>query len=269
MKESTPGSPAHTPAESAGTPSPLSHPRQLAVEVRGVRKSYGSQAVLTGIDWEVPAGTVAALLGINGAGKTTLVSILTTLLTPDEGTAFVAGIDVRRQPARARERLTVTGQNVTVDPILTGIENLALVAALRHQRHPKSVATNLAERFGLAEAGGKRVGTYSGGMKRRLDIAMSLIGEPEVVFLDEPTTGLDPGGRRDVWAFIDELRTAGRTIVLTTQYMEEATRLADSVALLHGGVIAAQGDRQAILDAAGGAPDLEAAFLALTEGSAA
>ncbi|MDR3359622.1 MAG: ATP-binding cassette domain-containing protein [Bifidobacteriaceae bacterium] len=235
-----------------------------AVIATGLRKSFGQLEVLKGVDIQVEAGTVFALLGSNGAGKTTTVNILTTLLKPDAGQARVAGFDVVRQPRQVREAITVTGQNVTVDPILTGLENLALIATLRHIARPKRVAAELAERFGLAKASNKPAGTYSGGMKRRLDIAMSLIGQPEVIFLDEPTTGLDPAGRREVWAAIEQLAEAGATVVLTTQQMEEAAKLADGIVLLHDGVIAAKGTPDDILRAAGGAPDLETAFLALT-----
>ncbi|MDR1118463.1 MAG: ATP-binding cassette domain-containing protein [Bifidobacteriaceae bacterium] len=241
-----------------------------AVAVRGLRKAFGAQEVLRGLDLEVPAGTVFALLGANGAGKTTTVSILTTLLGADAGTARVAGFDVALEPARVREAVTVTGQNVAVDAVLTGLENLTLIARLRHVPRPKRVAAELAERFGLADAAGRRAGTYSGGMKRRLDIAMSLIGDPLVVFLDEPTTGLDPGGRREVWAAVDGLAALGKTVVLTTQHMEEAARLAELVAVLHGGVAVAAGRQEEILEAAGGAADLETAFLRLTgQGEAA
>ena len=234
------------------------------IVVNQLRKAFGEQDVLTGLDFTVEAGSVFALLGRNGAGKTTTISILTTLLKPDSGTARIAGYDVVREAAQVRRVITVTGQSVAIDPILTGLENLELIAKLRHIKHPKAVASGLVEQFGLADAAGKRASTYSGGMKRRLDIAMSLIGEPQVIFLDEPTTGLDPAGRRDVWGFVDSLKTAGRTIVLTTQYMEEAARLADRIGLLHNGVISVTGDSDAILTAAGGAPDLESAFLTLT-----
>jgi ABC-2 type transport system ATP-binding protein len=240
-----------------------------AVAIQGLRKSFGRHEVLCGLDMEVPIGCVFALLGVNGAGKTTTVSILATLLRPDAGTVRVAGLDVVRDAAHVRERITVAGQNATVDPVLTGLENLALIARLRHVHHPNAVAASLIERFGLSDAATKPARTYSGGMRRRLDIALTLIGEPQVVFLDEPTTGLDPAGRHEVWAAIEELATYGRTVILTTQYMEEAARLASIVGVLHRGVITAIGDQQTVLEAAGGAPDLEAAFLALTAGDAA
>ncbi|MDR1152017.1 MAG: ATP-binding cassette domain-containing protein [Bifidobacteriaceae bacterium] len=235
-----------------------------AVQVTALRKAFGGHEVLRGLDLEVPAGEVFALLGANGAGKTTTVSILTTLLKADGGTARVAGFDVAREPARVRQAVTVTGQSVAVDGVLTGLENLTLIARLRHVPEPKRVAAGLAERFGLAEAADRRAATYSGGMKRRLDIAMSLIGDPRVVFLDEPTTGLDPGGRREVWAAVEGLAALGTTIILTTQYMEEAARLAGTVAVVHGGVAVETGRPEEILRAAGGAADLETAFLRLT-----
>ncbi|MDR1264130.1 MAG: ATP-binding cassette domain-containing protein [Propionibacteriaceae bacterium] len=240
------------------------------IVVEGLSQAFGTHEVLKGLDLTVASGSVFALLGTNGAGKTTTVSILTTLIKPDAGSARIAGLDVVKQAARVRQVITVTGQNVAIDPVLTGLENLALMARLRHVARPRRVAAELVEQFGLAEAAAKPAATYSGGMKRRLDIAMSLIGQPRVVFLDEPTTGLDPAGRRSVWAFIDELKTAGRTIVLTTQYMDEAARLADQIGLLHNGVISVSGDQRAILAAAGGAADLESAFLTLTgQGEAA
>ena len=238
--------------------------RAFAVEICGLRLAFGAHQVLKGLDLAVPEGAVCALLGINGAGKTTTVSVLATLRKPDAGSAQVAGFDVVRQPAKVRRAITVTGQNTTVDAVLTGLENLVMMARLRHVADPVTVASGLLEQFGLAGAAGKPAGTYSGGMKRRLDIAMSLIGDPKVIFLDEPTAGLDAAGRRDIWAFVQELATQGKTIVLTTQYMEEAARLASDIAVLHNGVIAAYGDQATIAEAAGGAPDLEAAFLALT-----
>jgi len=238
-----------------------------AVQIAGLSKSFGDNHVLRGLDLTVPPGVVYALLGANGAGKTTTISVLTTLLKPDSGQALVAGFDVVKQAAQVRQVITVTGQNVCVDTILTGKENLVLIARLRHVKQPGALADSLLERFNLADAAAKPVGTYSGGMKRRLDIAMSLIGDPQVVFLDEPTTGLDPSGRREVWATIKDMASQGRTIVLTTQYMDEAAQLADTIGVLIDGVIAVEGDHQAILDAAGSA-DLESAFLQLTEGDA-
>jgi len=238
-----------------------------AVQITGLNKTFGDNHVLRDLNLTVPQGIVYALLGANGAGKTTTISILTTLLKPDSGQALVAGFDVVKQAAQVREAITVTGQNVCVDTILTGKENLMLIARLRHVKQPAALADELLARFNLTDAAAKPVGTYSGGMKRRLDIAMSLIGDPQVVFLDEPTTGLDPAGRREVWATIKDLANQGRTIVLTTQYMDEAAQLADVIGVLIDGVIAVEGDHQAILDAAGSA-DLESAFLQLTEGDA-
>jgi ABC-2 type transport system ATP-binding protein len=234
-----------------------------AITLTGVTKSFGTQLVLDGISLEVPAGSVYALLGTNGAGKTTTISILTTLLQADSGAATVAGHDVATEPAAVRRAISMTGQNVTVDPVLTGLENLVLIGRLRHVADPKRVASELIERFGLASAAAKPTAAYSGGMKRRLDIAMSLIGEPEVVFLDEPTTGLDPAGRREVWDTVTGLASTGTTIMLTTQYMEEAAHLADTIAVLAGGRITASGTHDDILEVAGAA-DLESAFLALT-----
>jgi ABC-2 type transport system ATP-binding protein len=234
-----------------------------AITLTGVTKSFGTQLVLDGISLEVPAGSVYALLGTNGAGKTTTISILTTLLQADSGAATVAGHDVATEPAAVRRAISMTGQNVTVDSVLTGLENLVLIGRLRHVADPKRVASELIERFGLASAAAKPTAAYSGGMKRRLDIAMSLIGEPEVVFLDEPTTGLDPAGRREVWDTVTGLASTGTTIMLTTQYMEEAAHLADTIAVLAGGRITASGTHDDILEVAGAA-DLESAFLALT-----
>jgi ABC-2 type transport system ATP-binding protein len=234
----------------------------LAVEVRGLRKSFGPNKVLKGVDLAVPTGSVFALLGQNGAGKTTIISILTTLRAPSGGSATVAGYDVCRQADQVRQVITVTGQRVSIDPVLTGRENLALVARLRHQPSPKRVAADLLSQFGLTQAADKPAATYSGGMGRRLDIAMSLIGQPRVVFLDEPTTGLDPASRREVWAAIETMAESGSAVLLTTQHMEEAAHLARQIAVLHQGRIIAQGDHQAIL-VAGGADNLEDAFLNL------
>ena len=212
-----------------------------AVRVAGIRKSYGELEVLTGVDLEVAAGSIVALLGSNGAGKTTLVRILSTLLRADAGTATVAGHDVDAEPARVREAISLTGQFAAVDEILTGRENLVLVARLRHLPNPGAVADALLARFTLADAGGRRAGTYSGGMRRRLDIAMSLIGDPAVIFLDEPTTGLDPEARLEVWDAVRELAGRGTTVLLTTQYLEEAEQLADRIAILHRGRIIVDG----------------------------
>lgn len=212
-----------------------------AVEIVGLTKSYGDHAVLEGVDLSVPAGTVLALLGSNGAGKTTVVKILSTLLKADGGTAAVNGYDVATQPAKVRRSISLTGQFAAVDEILTGRENLVLVAQLRRVTDPGGVADGLLARFGLTDAGGRRVATYSGGMRRRLDIAMSLIGDPGVLFLDEPTTGLDPQSRLEVWKTVQELAGRGTTVLLTTQHLEEAEQLADRIAILHQGRIIADG----------------------------
>ncbi len=212
-----------------------------AIEIEGLTKSYGDQAVLRGVDLSVPCGTIFALLGSNGAGKTTVVKILSTLLKGDGGTATVHGYDVGAQPEKVRESISLTGQFAAVDEILTGRENLVLIAQLRHLRNHQAIADDLLTRFDLTDAAGKRVATYSGGMRRRLDIAMSLIGDPPVLFLDEPTTGLDPQSRIEVWRTVGELAGKGTTVLLTTQYLEEAEHLADRIAILHEGRIIADG----------------------------
>jgi ABC-2 type transport system ATP-binding protein len=216
-------------------------PSQAAVAATGLRKSFGDQVALDGIDLEVAEGTIFALLGPNGAGKTTAVKILSTLLKADAGTATVAGFDVATQPAKVRESLSLTGQFAAVDEILSGRENLLLVARLRRVPDAGQVADALLARFQLTEAANRRVATYSGGMRRRLDIAMSLIGNPPVIFLDEPTTGLDPQGRIEVWNSVKELAGKGTTVLLTTQYLEEAEHLADRIAILDQGRIIADG----------------------------
>lgn len=208
-----------------------------AISAAGITRSFGSVPVLRGVDFSVDPGSVFALLGANGAGKTTLVRILATLLTPDSGTADVGGHDVRTAAAMVRECISLTGQFTAVDDTLTGHENLALVARLRHLPKPNGVADDMLERFALTEAGTRRAGTYSGGMRRKFDIAMSLVGNPPVVFLDEPTTGLDPQARLDVWSMIRDLAAGGATVLLTTQYLDEAEHLADRIAILHDGVI--------------------------------
>jgi ABC-2 type transport system ATP-binding protein len=207
--------------------------RAPAIEIRGLVKSFGDNQVLTGVDLAVPEGTVFALLGSNGAGKTTIVKILSTLLKADGGTATVNGFDVATQAAKVRESISLTGQFAAVDEILSGRENLVLVARLRHLENPGTIADELLARFSLTDAGGRRVATYSGGMRRRLDIAMSLIGSPPVIFLDEPTTGLDPEARLEVWRSVKELADSGTTVLLTTQQLEEAEHLADRIAILH------------------------------------
>ena len=221
---------------------PVAEPGQRPViQVSGLEKSYKELRVLRGVDFEVAKGSIFALLGSNGAGKTTVVKILSTLLSRDAGTASVNGFDVGRQPAEVRQSISLTGQFAAVDEILTGRENLVLVARLRHLAGPGAIADQLLRRFALAEAGGRRVATYSGGMRRRLDIAMSLIGDPPVIFLDEPTTGLDPEARIEVWQAVRELARSGTTVLLTTQYLDEAEQLADRIAILHQGRIIVNG----------------------------
>ncbi|MGW4498084.1 ABC transporter ATP-binding protein [Micromonospora sp. NPDC004336] len=215
--------------------------REPAISVRGITKSYQDLHVLRGVDFEVTAGSIFALLGSNGAGKTTLVRILSTLLKADTGTATVHGFDVSSAPGEVRRSISLTGQFAAVDGVLTGRENLVLVAKLRHLKNPGAVADDMLARFSLTDAGNRRAATYSGGMRRRLDIAMSLVGNPPVVFLDEPTTGLDPQARIEVWQTVKQLAKDGTTILLTTQYLDEAEQLADRIAILHQGTIIQNG----------------------------
>jgi ABC-2 type transport system ATP-binding protein len=212
-----------------------------AIQVKGLQKSYKQLHVLKGVDFEVEKGSIFALLGSNGAGKTTIVKILTTLLKQDGGTAAVNGFDVASKPDSVRQSISLTGQFAAVDEILTGRENLIMIARLRHLKNPRQVADDLLKRFGLTDAADRRVSTYSGGMGRRLDIAMSLVGKPQLIFLDEPTTGLDPEGRIEVWKTVKELAANGTTVFLTTQYLDEAEQLADRIAILHEGRIIANG----------------------------
>lgn len=218
----------------------------IAIKIKGLQKSFkgakgAKTEVLKGVDFEVRSGEIFALLGSNGAGKTTIVNILSTLLKHDGGNASVCGFDITRQPDKVRESISLTGQFAAVDEILTGRENLILIAKLRGVKNPTGIADSLLERFDLTGAANKRAGAYSGGMKRKLDISMSLIGSPSVIFLDEPTTGLDPEGRLEVWKTVKALAGGGTTILLTTQYLEEAEQLADRIAILHGGKIIAEG----------------------------
>jgi ABC-2 type transport system ATP-binding protein len=212
-----------------------------AIHVRALEKSYKDLHVLRGVDFDVARGSIFALLGSNGAGKTTVVKILSTMLQPDAGTATVDGFDVAAQAAYVRQSISLTGQFAAVDDILTGRENLVLIARLRRVKDAGKVADDLLTRFQLADAADRRVGTYSGGMRRRLDIAMSLIASPPVIFLDEPTTGLDPQSRVEVWNTVKDLAGRGTTVLLTTQYLDEAEQLADRIAILHGGRIIANG----------------------------
>ena len=211
------------------------------VSVRGLEKAYGDQAVLRGVDLELEPGDIVALLGSNGAGKTTLVRILATLLPADAGTATVAGADVAAAPADVRASISLTGQFAAVDDVLTARENIVLVARLRHQPDPGGLADRLLARFGLTDAADRRAAALSGGMRRRLDLAMSLVGNPPVVLLDEPTTGLDPEARLEVWQAVRELAEGGTTVLLTTQHLEEAEQLAHRIAVLHEGRILVDG----------------------------
>lgn len=215
--------------------------RGAAIRLSRVEKSYKDLHVLRGVDLEVQRGSIFALLGSNGAGKTTVVKILATLLQADAGTATVAGFDVAAQAPKVRESISLTGQFAAVDGMLTGRENLVMIAQLRHLAVPGGIADELLARFSLTDAGDRKAATYSGGMRRRLDIAMSLIGDPPVIFLDEPTTGLDAEARIEVWQAIKTLAEGGTTVLLTTQYLEEAEKLADRIAILHEGRIIAGG----------------------------
>ena len=209
--------------------------------MQGIEKSFKDLHVLRGVDFDVTRGSIFALLGSNGAGKTTLVRILSTLLKADAGTATVHSYDVAGRPGDVRESISLTGQFAAVDEVLTGRENLVLVAKLRHLKNPGAIADDLLARFALTDAGDRKASTYSGGMRRRLDIAMSLIGNPPIIFLDEPTTGLDPQARIEVWQTVKELAKGGTTVLLTTQYLDEAEQLADRIAILHQGTIIQNG----------------------------
>ncbi|MCR8641115.1 ATP-binding cassette domain-containing protein [Paenibacillus sp. N1-5-1-14] len=212
-----------------------------SIQVKGLQKSYKQHQVLKGVDFEVEKGSIFALLGSNGAGKTTVVKILSTLLKQDSGTATVNGYNVSSNPDHVRHSISLTGQFAAVDENLTGLENLIMIAKLRHLDKPKQIASDLLARFGLTEAASRKASTYSGGMRRRLDLAMSVVGKPQIIFLDEPTTGLDPEARIEVWKVVEELAKGGTTVFLTTQYLEEAEQLADRIAILHEGKIIANG----------------------------
>ncbi len=249
---------------------------EKVIEVKGLQKSFKQLQVLKGVDLEVEKGSIFALLGSNGAGKTTIVKILSTLLKADGGTATVNGFDVMSDPDHVRQSISLTGQFAAVDGILTGRENLVLIAKLRSIPNPTEIADSLLKRFGLCDAADRRVGTYSGGMTRRLDIAMSLVGAPPVIFLDEPTTGLDPEGRLEVWKTVKELAGSGVTILLTTQHLEEAEQLADRIAILHDGKIIANGTLDELkklfppakVEYIEKQPTLEEIFLAITGAAA-
>ncbi|HEX7102765.1 MAG TPA: ATP-binding cassette domain-containing protein [Nitrolancea sp.] len=212
-----------------------------AITVNGLEKTYDKNAVLRGVSFDVEAGSIFALLGSNGAGKTTTINILTTLIEADAGRATINGFDVATQQDKVRQQISLTGQFAAVDDILTARENLELIADLRHVPNSAKTAQDLLERFGLIDAADRRVTTFSGGMRRRLDIAMSLIGTPAIIFFDEPSIGLDPEARNGMWETIRTLANTGTTIFLTTQYLEEADQLADKIAILHGGTIVATG----------------------------
>jgi len=235
------------------------------VNAKGIRKAFGAKTVLDGVDLTVPAGQIFALLGPNGAGKTTLIRILATLLRPDAGTATVAGHDLLADPVGVRRAISLTGQYAAVDDMLTGEENLRMMARLRHlgPREARDRAARLLAEFDLDDARRRLVKTYSGGMRRRLDLAASLVARPELLFLDEPTTGLDPRSREQLWVAVRQLAADGVTVLLTTQYLAEAEQLADRVALLHQGRIAAEGTADELM-ASIGATSLDEVFLALT-----
>ncbi len=241
---------ALTSTSSHGAAVPPSHP----IEATGLVKRYGEKVALGGVDLVVPAGTVTALLGPNGAGKTTAVRILTTLTEPDEGRATVAGYDVVAEPTEVRRRIGLAAQDATVDPLLTGFENLVMICELHHlsRREAKVRAAELLGEFSLTDAGGRVVGGYSGGMRRRLDLAATLVANPQVLFLDEPTTGLDPRARNELWEVLDTLVDRGTTILLTTQYLEEADRLADDIVVVDHGRVIAQGDASSLKRQVGG-----------------
>jgi ABC-2 type transport system ATP-binding protein len=227
---------------------------QPAIEVQGLRKAFGRQIVLDGLDLQVIPGEVFALLGPNGAGKTTTINVLTTLTKPDSGSATVAGIDVLRDPEKVTQRISLTGQSAAVDDVLTGTENLVMLGRLSGLSGTRAMtrAGELLDRFGLTDAAGKRVGAYSGGMRRRLDLALSFVVTPEVLFLDEPTTGLDARSRRELWEVIRSLADAGTTVFLTTQYLEEADQLADRIAVLDSGRVVALGTANELKGRVGG-----------------
>ena len=235
------------------------------VKAEGIRKAFRGKTVLDGVDLAIPAGRIAALLGPNGAGKTTLIRILATLLRPDAGTATVAGHDLLADPAGVRRAISLTGQYAAVDDMLTGEENLRMMARLRHlpPRAARDRAAELLAQFDLADARRRLVKTYSGGMRRRLDLAVSLVARPELLFLDEPTTGLDPRSRDQLWSAVKDLAGDGVTVLLTTQYLAEAEQLADNVAVLHQGRIVAEGTAGELKSSLGVA-SLDEVFLALT-----
>lgn len=248
---------------------------ETAIRVQGIEKSFKDLHVLRGVTFDVDAGSIFALLGSNGAGKTTLVRILATTLKADAGTATVNGFEVGAAPGDVRGSVSLTGQFAAIDEVLTGRENLVLIAKLRQLQSPGDIADDLLARFSLTDAGGRRASTYSGGMRRRLDIAMSLIGAPPIIFLDEPTSGLDPQARIEAWRTIRDLADGGTTVLLTTQHLDEAEHLADRIAVLHQGTIIQNGtlaELKQLLPAAKveyveKQPSLEDVFLTLVGGT--
>lgn len=225
-----------------------------AIEVDGLVKRFGEKTALAGVSFDVPRGTVCGMLGPNGAGKTTAVRILTTLSEPDEGSAHVAGIDVTRDPQGVRRLIGLAAQDATVDNLMTGRENLVMIGELHHLGRPtaKARADQLLEQFSLTDAGGNLVKTYSGGMRRRLDLAATLVARPQVLFLDEPTTGLDPRARNELWDVLESLVGEGTTVMLTTQYLEEADRLADDIVVIDHGLVIARGNSRELKRQVGG-----------------
>ncbi len=242
------------------------------IEIKNLRKSYKDIEVLKGVDLEVEKGGIFALLGANGAGKTTMIRIMATLLKSDSGSVEINSFNVDKRPLDVKKSISLTGQFAAVDEVLTARENLIMIAKLRRIKNPKLAADNLLNRFGLSKSADRKVGTFSGGMKRRIDIAMSLLGKPKIIFLDEPTTGLDPEGRIEVWNIIKELRDSGTTIFLTTQYLDEAEHLANKIAILYEGRIIVKGtmdDLRALIppvkvEFIEKKPTLEEIFLAVT-----
>lgn len=213
--------------------------KEKIIQIKGVKKSYKEVEVLKGVEFEVEQGDIFTLLGSNGSGKTTMIRIMATLLKADEGSVVINGFDIEKNPGKIKNSISLTGQFAAIDEILTGRENLQMIAKLRHIKNSNKIVEELINRFGMSESADRRVSTYSGGMKRRIDIAMSLVGDPKIIFLDEPTTGLDPEARLEVWKIVKELADSGTTVFLTTQYLDEAEQLADKIAILHGGKIIA------------------------------
>jgi ABC-2 type transport system ATP-binding protein len=230
----------------------------MAIEVEGLRKSFGKVQALRGVDLAVPPGGVCALLGPNGAGKTTAVRVLATLIRPDDGTARVAGHDVLREPGKVRAAIGLAGQHAAVDDDLTGRENLLILGLMQHlgRRRARARAAELLDRFGLADAGGRLVKTWSGGMRRRLDLIASLVVTPAVLFLDEPTTGLDPRSRSEIWSAVRSLAAEGTTVLLSTQYLEEADRIAGQIVIIDAGRVTAQGTPDDLKNALGSRVDV-------------